>query len=458
MTLVRVGAPTPAVASATTTPTTAAFTPNAGSGYLAIVSMQTNQSGQVQSTVAWNSGGTGSTPWTLIGSSYAGQFNGGVEVWHCYFPPGTSPPSSTVSATENANGYAPYGSLLCIEEVTGEGQLAPGGATLTTIPGGALANSITPKFSGSLLYGVGMDRNFSTAVTAATGNTSIGFNTQGGAREWAVVVTGGTTAGTAVTVGVTSTDTNVNAMLSIEIAPVGSQIEIDPAAPAVASTTAAFNTTALSAASYTPPLAGMTVAAIVTGRSANNSTATTTVTDNIGNTYTLLKRQNTASTNNGGFVEIWAFTYTASPGAVVVKSTAANANATAGQLTVLGLLNTSAGASGTTAGKSNGTAAALDIAGTPAKAASIVIGGATRNGSSTAPAATANITTIGATAITTGTPVHHLDSFKLTAPTTVTSTLAGYTTSSVGQVAWAELEYVAPAASAAVPAASLLAM
>lgn len=205
--------------------------------------------------------------------------------------------------------------------------------------------------------------------------------------------------------------------------------------PAVLQWTGAW-TTNQTTASFTPE-SGALLVALVSGDGAANSPITGAVTDSLGGTWTLLKRQNAGTATLGGLAEVWCRD---SPGTALTVSVKNNnelgAGSTGGQLVVRTLIGALAAASqtGATGGASPSTGAVqVSVA---AGTGNRVYGAAFNYDTSTAMSALANTTVISAFADTTN--GDDWEAFKSSADTAGTATY-GYSTSHNGMIAAAEI-------------------
>lgn len=424
------------IGSATSTSATCtAFTPTAGLGYLLCVPIFTSQAAQATTTPTWATGGTGCLPWVLLASFRAGIFFPSVEYWWSAAPPGSSPGSSTIKVQGNAD---VTGFLCAIREVTGADLLNPTGFNATA-NNAANTVTLTPKFTGSLGYFCDGDVGASYTPVANAASTLISFANGTGTTLTICKGNANMTAGTNQTLGITNTVSN-SEILGIEIIPAGVQVTEDPNAPTATNST----TTTPGSISYTPPIDNMTVIVMVDLRTANNSTAPAATISDGTNTYTLIASANTTGSANGGGAFVYAHTYGAGTAgtALTITCTGTAGTISGGAMVARGVENANASTGiGVTKTLSSNTAAALSIASGADTAGSQIYGAAIRNGSATAPTAVA-VTSLMAQALSTGSPVYSANAFKSTAVTTGSTVTYGYSTSTIGQVCYAEFKVV----------------
>ena len=218
--------------------------------------------------------------------------------------------------------------------------------------------------------------------------------------------------------------------------------------PAAVTWTGAW-TTNQTTSSFTPE-SGALLVALVAGDGNTNSAITDAVSDSLGGTWTLLKRQNAVTATLGGVASVWCRD---SPGASLTVSAKNNnelgAGSTGGQLVVRTLIGAKAAASqnGATGGASPSTGAVQVsvAAGTGGR----IYGAAFNYDNSTAMSALANTSVINAFADSTN--GDDWEAFKSSADTSGTATY-GYSTSHNGMIAAAEI-LAAPAGGGAAPAA-----
>lgn len=246
-----VSTPAATIKAATSSGSFASFSPNAGSGYLVVVSLDTNQSGVSASTVAWASGGSGT--WKKLKSFNFNQFGATIEVWavHCT----TAPGASVISVTGNAFVTSIHSP---IREMTGHDPTLP--TTGGTATSSSATNTITctPNTTGSRIVFGAMDRNEGFTATPNAATTMLDSWNNGGAESYAGFGAS-TTASTAQTLGVTNTVTG-NIQLALEILPgAGSQTGViavaGAGAPAVAGLSSETAALAVSSAGA-PSVAG----------------------------------------------------------------------------------------------------------------------------------------------------------------------------------------------------------
>lgn len=211
MTVAFVSTPAATIKAAASSSSFASFSPSAGSGYLVVVSLDTNQSGVAASTVAWASGGSGT--WKKMASFNFNQFNATIEHWAVHCP--TAPGASVISVTGNAfvtSIHAP------IREMTGHDPTLPttGGTATSTAASGTIA--CTPNSTGGRIVTGALDRNEGFTATPNAATTMLDSFNNSGAESYACFGTSNTAASVAQTLGVTNTLT-ANIQLALEILP-----------------------------------------------------------------------------------------------------------------------------------------------------------------------------------------------------------------------------------------------
>jgi len=215
--------------------------------------------------------------------------------------------------------------------------------------------------------------------------------------------------------------------------------------PAAVTWTGAW-TTAQTTASFTPE-AGALLVALLSADVPTPGSGTGSITDSLGGTWTLLKRQNSTTANVAGLAEVWVRD---SPGAALTVSATqvTGVAANGGQLTVRTLIGALPAASqnGATAGNifDTGAVQVSVAAGTGNK----VYGSAFNWTASTAMTVLGNTTSI--TAFADATNGDNWASFKSTGDTAGTA-IYGYSTVTQGQIAAVEIK-AAPVSSSAMMA------
>lgn len=200
--------------------------------------------------------------------------------------------------------------------------------------------------------------------------------------------------------------------------------------------------------SFTPESGALLVALVSADSSPTNAGTTGSVTDSLSGTWTLLKRQNAQNGTVGGIVEVWCRD---SPGAALtVTATGSASTANGGQLVVRTLIGAAPAAqqNGATGG------ALLDVGtvqlSVAAGTGNMIYGGAFNWTSAAAMTVLANTTSINAFADATN--GDNWAAFKSSGDTAGTATY-GYSTSTQGQIAAAEIKAAAPGGTpTAVPA------
>jgi hypothetical protein len=209
-----------AVHSATTTATTAAFSPQAGTLLVARVAADGSSTVLTTATVT----DSGAHVWTLLKRqntiNAAPSLGGTTEVWCTYL--GTAPGSITVTASWSGGGGSNGGDLV-VKSVLNAAQIQPGATS--GAGGGTIAptTTLTPTAVGSKVYGAALDYTTNAVLTANTQTTSDDqFNDATNGDTWAVW------SGAAWTTTLTSTTfgyTNASAAYNVAAA------EIMPALP-----------------------------------------------------------------------------------------------------------------------------------------------------------------------------------------------------------------------------------
>lgn len=185
-------------------------------------------------------------------------------------------------------------------------------------------------------------------------------------------------------------------------------------------TTTANFTTKRTGAAFTPQANAAVF--VVVGLASTTATPSATVTDSLGNTYTLLIANATAATN---FIGVYWFYYTNSPGSITISVQSAN-TAAGGFFEVLDYRGVASTQTGNTVAVNRSTAGTLQGSLTVGSS-NIAIGGATDFTDATQLVALANSTIAGHYEDSTS-----LDSYSSFTSTTTGTNTYGYSSSKVG--------------------------
>lgn len=424
---------TATVTSATNTATSGSFTPTAGDVLLALVTVGDN--GGHLPTVSWNSGGAGT--WQRLKSNAPDAFNPTVDAWFCVV--GASPGASTVKAVHG--GIA--GTMLVLDTITSPDPFMLGSFSA---PANGTLNSGTlsaPWATGGLGYFLGSCSNSGTALaTPNAATTQLGqFVDPAGMAAFIGVATSNLTANTSVTPGCSTAAQGNTTVMVIEVVPLGAIVTFDTVTPVGGLST----TGTVTIPSYTPTqIAGLTVFVGVELRTANNGTDPTCTVSDGTNTYTALPGANAPynvhGTNNGGGVFWFGHTYPSAPGTLSALAITVTAGTVTGSaVVVLAAANTSATAGSGSDGGNNAAAAVLDKSVTASAASSRWLAAIDRNGSTTAPTLTSNITLLLSSRAVSGTPNHGVSFALGNKPATGAAETVGSSTSSIGHFALLEV-------------------
>lgn len=197
----------------------------------------------------------------------------------------------TVTATQQT---ATDGGMTATLECLSGQSASPIGATVAAA---ALSASITPAGTGSLIFGSLLATHVNGSVTPLSGTTILGDTSIGGLEYASLESVGTTTAGTPVTIGVTSTGSPLDLAL-LEVKTSGTLYPF-VGSPGFLSSSGA---TSITTNPISPPAGSLLVLMVSSNGSAGNTTISVSDTSGLGLTWTERVKLNPSG---NGYAGIW---------------------------------------------------------------------------------------------------------------------------------------------------------